>query len=402
MTPRPGTARLEAPHVERSGSTWADYTDGMRVLRVHADNYRCLVNFTFEPRGIALLLGGSGSGKSVCLELLDSLVSLIRGDVTVGKVFPMTTLTRWQARNVQTFELDVGEEADTFYRYRLDVEHDRDRERCRLIRETLHLGDRPLYAFSDGKVQLYRDDHSEGLVFSADWDRSGLQLPGSRHDNRKLQRFRDRIARIHVIKVDPVHMDPFSEREVARPGPEFRDFVSWYRFVIGESPDSLQAYHSDLRRVIEGLQQVRLHGSEGDERRTLRMEFDAPQGGVHRLRLDELSDGQRMLLANYGRLRFAVRPDATVCLDEPDNYLALAEIQPWLVEMENAVETASSQLFLVSHHPEVLDLLAPECGWLFERTSGGPTRVSPFRVPSGSLLSPSETVARGWESGAGE
>ena len=39
-------------------------------------------------------------------------------------VFPTRTLTRWQSRNRQVFEVDVALDGDDL-RYRLEVEHER-------------------------------------------------------------------------------------------------------------------------------------------------------------------------------------------------------------------------------------------------------------------------------------
>ena len=52
-------------------------------------------------------------------------------------------------------------------------------------------------------------------------------------------------------------------------------------------------------------------------------------------------------------------------------------------------------MWLISHHPEVINLLAPEYGWRFFRDGLGPTRVERFQPAP--ALSAAETVARGWD-----
>ena len=49
-----------------------------------------------------------------------------------------------------------------------------------------------------------------------------------------------------------------------------------------------------------------------------------------RLDFNELSDGQQTLIALYALLHFLVQENTTLCIDEPDNFVALAELQPWL------------------------------------------------------------------------
>ena len=45
----------------------------------------------------------------------------------------------------------------------------------------------------------------------------------------------------------------------------------------------------------------------------------------------------------------------TLCLDEPDNFLALAEIQPLIFEFCDATEENGPQVIFASHHPETID-----------------------------------------------
>ncbi|HNI60620.1 MAG TPA: AAA family ATPase, partial [Pseudomonadota bacterium] len=113
-------------------------------------------------------------------------------------------------------------------------------------------------------------------------------------------------------------------------------------------------------------------------------------------RFDELSDGQRALIALHLLRHVAATPGSVLALDEPDNYVALAEIQPWLLDVERAaLKSGGPQVWLISHHPEVINLLAPEYGVRFFRDGMGPTRTAPFQ--SAQQLSASETVARGWD-----
>jgi hypothetical protein len=84
----------------------------------------------------------------------------------------------------------------------------------------------------------------------------------------------------------------------------------------------------------------------------------------------------------------------TVTIDEPDNYASLDEVQPFLMEALTRVQNCpGSQLFIISHHPEYLDQLAPADGSVVSRENGGPSRVR--RFAASVALAPSELVARG-------
>src|SRR5690606_8791766 len=89
------------------------------------------------------------------------------------------------------------------------------------------------------------------------------------------------------------------------------------------------------------------------------------------VRLDELSDGQRALLALHALLHLTKDQGYTLFLDEPDNYVALAEIQPWLMELHDACGVTIPQAVLCSHHGEVLDYFGTDHGiWLSREVTG--------------------------------
>lgn len=86
-------------------------------------------------------------------------------------------------------------------------------------------------------------------------------------------------------------------------------------------------------------------------------------------------------------------------LDEPDNYLALPEIQPWYMKLRDAIGSAPnqvSQAIIISHHPEALDYAGAAERLVLQRAKGGPTTVGKLSlVDLVSGLKVSEQVARG-------
>lgn len=115
------------------------------------------------------------------------------------------------------------------------------------------------------------------------------------------------------------------------------------------------------------------------------------------LSFESLSTGQRNLFALYTILHAAVKEGATVCIDEPDNFVALREIQPWFSALQDAAEDRDCQILVVSHHPELINQLAAHSGILFERDGSGATCCRRFEWQDKELMTPAELVARGWE-----
>ncbi len=73
-----------------------------------------------------------------------------------------------------------------------------------------------------------------------------------------------------------------------------------------------------------------------------------------------------MYAALYGMLG----PQSLLCFDEPDNFVSLPEVQPWLQALRDLLEQRGGQAIVISHHPEVIDYLATDSAWRFERPAG--------------------------------
>lgn len=367
------------------------------ITRVYVDNYKCLVNFELRLQELTLLLGPNGAGKTSVLDVMFALRRLLSGEakVTEPDVFSTRTLTRWQSRNRQVFELDVLLDGDEL-RYRLEVEHDRPARKARVALERLESHDQPLFVFEQGNVHLYRDDHSPGPSFAADWSESGLARVPPRHDNRRLTRFLDFIRKLVICGLYPASFQTESTTEDAVLARDARNFASWYRHVLLERHDMVPEFTKALQEVIDGFRDIRLE-KVGLDARALTVMFEE-FNQRYELRLDEISDGQRALIALYALVRLAAGQGYTLFLDEPDNYLALTEIQPWLMELADACGTDVPQAILCSHHPELIDYLGGDRGLVLKRESSGATVVRPARelaIDGGLKLS--EVIARGWE-----
>jgi len=376
---------------------WPSLEEDFAVItRLYVDNYKSLVNFEIKLAELTLLLGPNGVGKTSVLDVMFALRQLLSGiaKVTDPDVFPTSRLTRWQKRDVQVFELDVALDRLEL-RYRLEVEHDRMTRRAR-IAERLEEEGRPLFAFRNGEVQLYRDNHSTGPTFGADWTESALARVPPRNDNTKLTRFLDHVRKIIVCGLYPASFVTESSTEDAVLERDAHNFAGWYRHLLLERQDLVHDFTTALKEVLVGFCGIRLE-KVGLDTRALMVVFEE-SGERYELRLDEISDGQRALIALYSLVRPAAGQGYTVFLDEPDNYIALPEIQPWLIELADVCGGEVPQAILCSHHPELIDYLGADRGVLLERESSGVTKAGDLAdVATGDGLKLSERIARGWE-----
>ena len=372
------------------------------ITRIYADNYRCFVDFELRLDALSLLLGMNGAGKSSVLDIVFTLRELLGGRTAVNgrAAFPPSTLTRWQSQHVQTFEMDVELEGSG-YRYRLEVEHSREKRIARIQREQLTMNGAMLFEFVDGEVQLYRDDLGKGPSFSSDWAVSALARVTPGKDNRNLSRFQDFARSIIVCGLQPGVFASESATEDDLLDRDGGNFVGWYRSLAQERPDLIAEYTKTMQDVLHGFRGIRLQKAGLDTRALMMVFHEANE--EYALRFGEVSDGQRTLVVLYALLCLAGGQRRTLFLDEPMNFVALREVQPWLQELSDLCAESLSQAVLCSHHPEIVDYLGSDQGRLLRRDSSGATRVdavatvlSPSASDNGLKLS--ELLARGWES----
>jgi predicted ATPase len=369
------------------------------ITRLYIDNFKAFVNFELATKSLNLLLGANGTGKSSTFEILRLLQKLIGGG-TVSELFSPNSLTRWQILNVQTFEIDIRSNEGQ-YCYRLEIEYQLRQNHIK--QETLLFDGQPLYRFIEGKIQLYRDDFSEGACFDFDWHRSGLTTIMPRHDNKRLTWFKKQMTQILILRLNPFAIQSRSEFEVTQPNEDLSNFASWYRHLLQEQPAMYATLQQTLREAIDGFDTLTL-ANDGEHARVLKVKFQNQHedtfGEQLAFRFDELSEGQQVLIILYTLLNCSCDDGLTICIDEPENFLALPEIQPWLLQMADKAEMESCQVFFISHHPELINYLAVSSGYWFERLSGRAARVHPIQsddLEETTLGLPvSELVARGW------
>lgn len=362
------------------------------ITRLYVDNFRTLVNFEWKPGRIALLMGANGSGKSSVIDVLSGVRAVIRDNLKVRFPFPRRCRARWEARTELTIELDV-ELPQAHFAYRLSVEHDFDGDQATVKRETLHAGDLLLVEFADKRLRTCTDHGVEIANVDGDVERSGVGATTPGKDNRLLATFKDWLAdNTFFLKPDPRAMSAKTDGDTDGLQPDVRNFASWLAEEMKLNFAGVAAAATALRQALPGFESLQVNRS----RPRLDVVFRTNAATSYTVSFDELSDGQRLVCALYVVRHLWLLPQHLAIFDEPDNYVALREIQPWLDEVLDLARAADGpQVWFVSHHPELINQLAPSHGVRFFRRDGGPTRIEPFVGAAG--LTAAETVARGWD-----
>ena len=366
------------------------------LTKMYVNNYRCLVNFEIEFGRSMLLLGANGSGKTSLFDILFCIRRLVVDNAKVYEVFSVDDLTVWVDSHEQIFELHVDGNGGT-YVYRLIVTHQKELGKLRIEKETLSYDGNPLFSFEMGEIHLYNDHFGQGPSFTFDWYLSGLSMVAPRADNTKLTWFKDWIEKLFIVNLYPQNISAVSEAESSWLDREGTNFVSWFRYISQEHQDRIFDIITYLRKSIPGFDSIKLE--KAGKHRVLKVGFKSSEKEAkpYFFDLSQLSDGQRVLLILHMLLISLQDMGHTLMLDEPENYVALAEIQPWLMELSDACGGSIPQIVIISHHPELIDYFGIEKSRLIDREPLGVSRLKALPTQFDGALKLSEVIARGWE-----
>jgi predicted ATPase len=361
------------------------------LTRIHIDNFRCFVNFDYLPQRKQLLLGPNGSGKSSLLAAIHYLKQFVKGD---ENPFTQSTRTRWLDVPLQVLEIDARLDGRK-YEYRVEIRFAPETRQQSVSLERLTVSDTPVFELANGEIRFFPNgDEKMAVPFRT--TKSALHL--SQLSNPKVQRFVEWVESLHCFRIDayPSAMDESADKEEQEPDDELENFAGWYRHLVQAYPDDNVRFVNSMREVLNGFLNLRF-ASDEDGTRKLWADFGAPKKKRSSYAISELSEGQRCLLSLYMILHFVIVKGRTVFIDEPDNFISLREIQPWLLAAEAAVEDHKGQLILISHHPELLNQWASRHGLRFFREENGNVRTEKFKADPTLDMQPSELIARGWE-----
>lgn len=368
------------------------------ITRLYVNNFRCLVAFEAKFDSFGVLCGPNGAGKSSVFDALRLLRNLGTGDGLLGGTgdqdVPRLEFTHWLESKVQEFELSLNIDGIAFD-YLLHIEQKADFEKPRIILEKATCDGKPLFERDLEGVNFKKHDGNP-TGFPLDWRQAALAAiqPRGLHIS-KLVPLKEEIAKLLILRPNPRSMEKESRAEAKHPDLSMANLTSWYRSLAQEQ-EWTDALRDALRGVWPDFRSFKLV-DVGLDAKALQLRFEQESGDPTLLFFDQLSDGERALVGLY-MVRAAVETGAarTVLIDEPDNFVGLPELQPWVLTMRELLDE-EHQLILISHHPEVLSNSGAANGrYLWRDNHTSPTRIGPLNIPEG--MTAGEAIARGWAS----
>lgn len=364
------------------------------ITKLYIDNFRCFTDFELTLENVQLFFGANGSGKSSVFSLLEKLRDLLQGGKATD-LFSPADVSIWDKKKTQDFALELQEGTDHF-RYELQLKHGQSGEKLRISREQLIWNSTVFYRFENGEAHLYSQNNDSGEVEESGSvafgeTQSFIPLIPEHDDNKPLFRFRNTVEHWLFIGIAPFRMETFSANESPFLLRDTSNFSSWYRSLTQTNPEVVVAVRESLHDAIPHFDHLKFLNF-GDATKVLQISFD---GLDDPLSLFQLSDGQRVLIVLYTILAAMRSLKYDLFIDEPDNYVALREIQPWLHELQDTAFECDRQAVIISHHPEIVNAMAGSDGKWFSRKDNGPVQVGEYPAVEG--LTPSDTMARGWD-----
>ncbi|TRW92888.1 AAA family ATPase [Candidatus Methylobacter oryzae] len=360
------------------------------LKRLYVHNYKCLVNFEINfDKDISLFLGANGSGKSTVFEVLTKLRRVIIDEEKIENVFNKYHITRWldesERKNVNIhFELDI-EIGESIYKYKLVLWHLYViSDDIMMSEESLYHNNKMLIESKDGKTSVISFKENEELLL--DITRSGINRYLSFYAKEFLQYLRTLL----VVRINPYEMASSISKANAEVKTDFSNYAEWFSHLNEKNRRGVSEFEKAMRDIIPGFDYFRI--DQAGQAKVLQVDFE--NNGIITYYFNELSEGQKVLIALYSVI-YCAPESSLICIDEPENFLALPEIQPWLNALREQCRERNMQVLLISHHPSLINFLAAGSGYWFSRQDNH-TRIEKITEQDNDGLSLAQLIEIGW------
>lgn len=340
------------------------------IRRLYVHNFRCLENFELPVAGLSsvLLIGNNGSGKSTVGLALEILQKIARGTNRVGELVKPKDFARNRAGVPMRFEIEVDLNSTT-YLYTIAFELPAGFKELRVMEERLLVGGTPIFTRQKAQVRLARNtefDQKEA-EFGIDWHLAALPLIQESSRLVPLFLFKQWLARLLILRPIPSKIEGRSDNETLQPDPELVQLGQWFQGLQTSKPAAYSKIAAFLVQVMPDFQDIQ-NPVDGEPYRSLHVQFATGEGSLT-VPFGDLSDGEKCFLICAVVLAANDAYGPLVCYwDEPDNFLALAEVGHFLIALRKGFKSGG-QFIATSHNPEAIRSFSDENTLLLHRKS---------------------------------
>ena len=359
------------------------------LTRLYVNNYRCLVAFEMKFDSLEVLCGTNGTGKSSVFDAIKFICDLATGRCFLGgqsgdisnRTVTKLEFCAWLNSTVQEFELELKVDNYTL-RYKIQIEQIPMHE-PRIINEAAYCDDKELYNRNLDGVLF--DKGRSG--FPLDWRQAALASIQPVPERKEIQILQKALSNILIVRPNIHSMELESKFESKFLNFDLNNLTSWYRH-LAQDQEFTDILRDSLQSIWPDLKFLKLDDA-GTSSKVFVLHFEGAT-----LPFSSLSDGEKMLISLYMiHTALVKRNTISIFIDEPDNFVSLQELQPWLLSIVEITDN-HHQAIIISHNSEILDS-NPSTGTFFWRDNHmSPTRIGPLDIPEG--MTAGEALARGW------
>jgi ABC-type Mn2+/Zn2+ transport system ATPase subunit len=339
------------------------------IRRFYVHNFRCLENFELPIADLrsVLLIGKNGSGKTTVGRALEVLQQIARGTNHVGDLVKPKDLSGGRSEAPMRFAMEV--ELDGIaYSYSIAFEFPKGFKELRVFEENFLVNGNPVYTRNLAAVALTKIGSDKGATFNIDWHLVALPLIQAKSDSDPLSIFRQWLGSVLIIRPLPAVIRGDSNSETLQPDPQLADLPAWFSGLLAQSPSAYTKIDEYLKQLMPDLKDV-INPKTGTDSRSMTVRFSNEHGSAS-FPFADLSDGEKCFM--IGALVLAsieAYQSPVLCFwDEPDNHLALSEIQHFVMELRRAF-ALRGQFIATSHNPETIRSFSDENTFLLYRNS---------------------------------
>ncbi|NOQ34590.1 MAG: AAA family ATPase [Methylococcaceae bacterium] len=364
------------------------------LKRLYIHNYKCLVNFEINfDKDISLFLGANGSGKSTVFEVLTILRKIIINEEKLEYLFERNNKPRgFENQHIENIHFELEFEVnDSIYKYILLVET----FFFSIKEESLYLNNDLLITSKEKETTRYRNENIFSLPFGN--NEKTLFEPSRSSMKRYASHIKDFFQyfnSLFIARINSYEMFSTINKTNTEIKTDFSNYAEWFSYLNESYRKELLVLENNLPEILVGFEVFRIQQAGRSKILQLGFKNSSNEKDIFYYDFDELSEGQKTLIALY-TLIYCTPDNSIICIDEPENFLALPEIQPWFDELYDQCAERNLQVILISHHPKIINFLANDSGYWFSREHNL-TKIQKIVPENESGLSIAELVDRGW------
>ncbi|MEO5348040.1 MAG: AAA family ATPase [Magnetococcus sp. YQC-3] len=226
---------------------------------------------------------------------------------------------------------------------------------------------------NDLEERIQSEDPDSVPLALTDRRRLGIVTLGSLKEHPRITQFRNFLEGWYLS-----YFSPNAAREISKAGPQRhldaagKNLGNVVQFLEREHKARLKRILERIARKIPGIEGIETYRDKISDNLSLLFRCTGFDDSFTHY---QMSDGTLKVFA-YLLLLEDPSPPPFVCIEEPENGLYHKLLERLATEFRQYAEKGSTQLFVTTHQPYLLDALTPEEVWILEKGGNGFSTVT--------------------------